>query len=446
MSVELDLQLQEYCRIMDEAQGVLTMDDILERSGELQVIGRRSPIMELSKRKWLATTAAAVALLLVAVILRFLPLRDDTPDPAFTTSPPANGLIAVSANPDDVGGGEFGDIYLVGEGTAAQRIIGSDGDGIAQACPAFSPDGQRLAYGEARASDLPVTTFRGEWPVTDRAVVVVELDSNGKASPPIMRVVAGPDPGPVPCPEWSPSGEHVAFRVGSELWVADAASGNTVVFAVTRQPGWEQNELEWSRDGSTIAVSEPGRIRMVRMDGGESSLIAVEGGNQSVDGASPVSLGWTADDERIVYINADPFDGLAVNVVGVDGSNDIQLTPDDVADLRYRFYDAVVSSDGTGVAYIQRTNRCTSDGCSGAVESLVIMDLVDLSMVEPPIPAEFGAFGLQWSPDGERLLLGSIQGVVSVAVTPGLPDVIYSRGELNLEWSPGELSWQPVFP
>lgn len=43
MSVDLDRQLREYCRDMDEKQGALAFDDILDRSGELPVIpGRRS--------------------------------------------------------------------------------------------------------------------------------------------------------------------------------------------------------------------------------------------------------------------------------------------------------------------------------------------------------------------------------------------------------------------
>ena len=64
----------------------------------------------------------------------------------------SNGWVAVSANPrDSVGSGEAGDIYLVtGKGVAARRIVGSDRDGVAQACPRFSPHGRRLAYGEGR--------------------------------------------------------------------------------------------------------------------------------------------------------------------------------------------------------------------------------------------------------------------------------------------------------
>ena len=70
----------------------------------------------------------------------------------------------------------------------------------------------------------------------------------------------------------------------------------------------------------------------------------------------------------------------------------------------------------------------------------------DSNRIELPIPPGFGVFGLQWSPDGKRLLFGSIDGVVSIAVTPGSPAVVYSSGDLNLEWSGSEVTWQPVFP
>lgn len=356
----------------------------------------------------------------------------------FPTAHAQNGGIAVSANPTNVGGGEVGDIYLVAESAAARRIIGFDGDGLAQACPMFSPDGRALAYGEARASG-PVTTFRGVWPVPDRAVVVVGLNDHGDASSPIMRVTLPTDPGQIPCPEWSPSGTQVAFRVGPELWVADAASGVTTVFPVTEAP-WGQQGFEWSRDGSLIAVAEPGQIRVVHVDGGASTLIPVKG-------ATPGSLGWTAGDDRIIYISTDaPGDGLAVNVVGVEGKNDTQLTPDS-ADLQVRFHYAEVSPDGTRVACVQGAVRCDNNGCAGVyIPPLRITRTDGSNVVELPIPAGFGVSGLQWSPDGKRLLFGSIDGVVSVTVAPGSPAVVYSRGELNLEWSGSEVTWQPVFP
>jgi hypothetical protein len=74
------------------------------------------------------------------------------------------------------------------------------------------------------------------------------------------------------------------------------------------------------------------------------------------------------------------------------------------------------------------------------------MDVDGTDVVDVPVPPAFGATGLQWSPDGERLLLGSIDGVVSILVAPGSPAIFHSRGELNLEWSGPEITWQPVFP
>ena len=49
-------------------------------------------------------------------------------------------------------------------------------------------------------------------------------------------------------------------------------------------------------------------------------------------------------------------------------------------------------------------------------------------------------------PGRQALALSSGDGVFSDALTPGSPVVVHSRGELNLEWSASEVSWQPEFP
>ena len=89
MSVDLDRQLQEYCRLMDEAQVSLSFDDILERSGELQVIPGRSNRHPSPRRRWIAAAAVALALLVLAIGIRLLPIVDVSPaDQPTTTSPP----------------------------------------------------------------------------------------------------------------------------------------------------------------------------------------------------------------------------------------------------------------------------------------------------------------------------------------------------------------------
>jgi hypothetical protein len=61
----------------------------------------------------------------------------------------SNSWVAFAAGYPD------GDIFLVRDGSAAQRISGADGEAVDQSCPTFSPDGTRLATGRRRA---PMTT------------------------------------------------------------------------------------------------------------------------------------------------------------------------------------------------------------------------------------------------------------------------------------------------
>jgi Tol biopolymer transport system component len=376
------------------------------------------------------------------------------PLPSEQVSPFKNGWIAVSANPWLFGGGQNGDIYLLSERANPRRIIGSDGDNIAQACPAFSPDGQKLAYFEARASG-PVTTFRGGWQVDGRAIVVVGINGHGDPTPPLMRFALPSGPGPMVCPKWSPSGRSLAFRAGAELWIADTASSTTRVVPITSVTTNEENELAWSRDGSKIAVAEPGQIRVVRVDGGASMVIPVAG-------AAPRSLGWTASDDRIVYDSVVPVDeiGIAVRVVDVDGTNDSQLSSHGPAapGITFQFDGAAISPDGTRVAYLQSSRQCTGSGCGPGpkLTPIVVADLYDSNRVEISVPADphvtggddFLVSGLSWSPDGQRLLLSSIAGVVSVGLESGSPAIVYTNGTpdvgLDLEWSWSEVTWQPA--
>ncbi|HXC77658.1 MAG TPA: hypothetical protein VNU19_11455 [Candidatus Acidoferrum sp.] len=343
--------------------------------------------------------------------------------PPVPPSVASQGWIAASANPWTFGGGENGDIYLLSPGASPRRVIGSDGDGIAQDCPAFSPDGQRLAYGEARASGA-VTSGRGVWPVSDRAVVVVAVSD---PSQPLMRLTLPTAPGEIACPQWSPDGRHAAYRVGADLWVADTTSGKTILFQVLATP-WGQNGFAWSRDGKRIAVAEPGQIRIVPIDGSTPTVIAVQGG---VPGSYSGSIGWTADD-GIIYTSTDPVsDSQVVNRIDADGSNDTQL-----ASGGYSTF-STVSPDGNRVAYVAASSQ-----------HVVTMDTRGGNVVEVPVPPNFLVSGLLWSPDGKRLLLSSIDGVVSVAVAPGSPPIAYADGQynsgLNLEWSWAEVTWQPV--
>lgn len=98
MIVDLDRQLREYCRHLDEKQGSLSFEDILERTGELPVIPGRdhrpSP-----RRKWMAAAAAALAILITGIGVRLLNTVDVTPQPAdqptTTSIPPTTTSVPV---------------------------------------------------------------------------------------------------------------------------------------------------------------------------------------------------------------------------------------------------------------------------------------------------------------------------------------------------------------
>jgi len=311
---------------------------------------------------------------------------------------------------------------------------------------------------DGTAADYHAGLRRGDWTAADRAVVVVGMDAHGNPSPPLVRV-ALPSAGHMVCPEWSPDGQSLAFRVATELWIANSASGETRVVPVTSVTGPEENELEWSRDGSMIAVAEPGHIRIVRVDGAPT-LIEVGGG-------APRSLGWTAGDTQILYVATVPVDevGSAVHVVDVDGTNDVNLSPvsTPTPGVQFSFAAAALSPDGTRVAYLQGSSRCTGGSCSPgpdvapiAVANVDGRNRVELSIprADPPLaqgfPADFSVSGLQWAPDGQRLLLSSVAGVVSVDLESGSNVIVYSTGEyrsgLNLEWSWSDVTWQPLAP
>ena len=110
------------------------------------------------------------------------------------------------------------------------------------------------------------------------------------------------------------------------------------------------------------------------------------------------------------------------------------------------FSRVVVDPDGERVAFVGRRVRCTGSGCTPDPSHVVLMNTDGSDRVELAAPPDFGTSWLLWSPDGERMLSGSIDGIVSVAVDGEEPPVVHEGGDLNLEWSPDELSWQPDFP
>jgi hypothetical protein len=352
--------------------------------------------------------------------------------PAPSSSPgslPDEVQIAVSANPR-TDGGEFGDIYLLAGSDAPRLIIGSAGDDLAQGCPRFSPDGRMLAYGESDVSG-PVNTYRGQWPVTRRSVVVVELDDQGNPLRTVLRVLLSEPSGVPLCPEWSPDGTRLAALTESALWVIDV-SGDTETFPVAPYAWWEK-ELEWSPDGSSIAVAELGQIAVIGVDGGVSTRLPVDEGGIN----NRASLGWTSDGGIIFVTDS------GLHSIDVDSGKDTVLRSDANGAT---FLAAVISPDRAQVAYVERQLRCSSDSCAQIATRLLVMDTDGSNEVEMHVPPDFLGSDVIWSPDGRHLLMGPLAGIVSFGEAPDPPLVVLAAEDLNLEWSSSEVSWRPAVP
>jgi Tol biopolymer transport system component len=343
------------------------------------------------------------ALLLVGVLAGLAALgafRDDD-------GPATNGWIAfVRSGPGARGpaGREEHDIYLIREGEAAHRVVGSDADSLTQVCPAFSPDGRRLAHGEADGT--AETGYR------DAALVISDLDAAGNASESLRIDVGGTFP--PPCAVWSADGRRVAFGVpdpdrsaaGSAVWVGTVADGHVEVLSDLLA-----TDLEWSPDGSQLAIAggqtdqvdgqslRDGSIRLYDADSGDMRTLV---------GPSQVgSLTWSPDGSRIAYQRGWSDGGgmdQEIWAVRVDGSGEHRLSRRQFGSI----YGAgpVWSPTGDRIVY----QRMKSAGTEAHDVVLVTPDgesEVVLPDFRPPgddPSVSWRPDSVTWSPDGKELL------------------------------------------
>ena len=171
MSLDLDLQLREFCDFMDGTQRPLTIDDILDRTGEVPAI----PEQALAVRGrtvnglWMAAAAAAIALVIVGLALRFLPvLQRDVPpatdNPTTTTyavAPGADGPLGWTQATPPSAMEQLEEVWAMTNGGFALwtgNEIWTSADGMEWKLSARTPD---LADPSSEARS--VSDFHGGW-------------------------------------------------------------------------------------------------------------------------------------------------------------------------------------------------------------------------------------------------------------------------------------------
>lgn len=216
----------------------------------------------------------------------------------------SNGWIAYSTAPHggpsstDITSGS--DIYLVRAGTQPILIAGRADGSVLNICPAFSPDGRRLAYG--------VVSNQG------RAIVVDGVDANGVTSDTVH--IAVPGSGSAVCPRWSSDGSHVAYLDGGVV-VVRGVDGSTLA-TVAGDPHIEDfsapsllNRAILSPTGDRMAWINPAALVVVSPDGADAAhAIQLS--------ATPYAISAWSPDGRQVLLMTDVGEAFSVRAVAVD--------------------------------------------------------------------------------------------------------------------------------
>jgi hypothetical protein len=368
--------------------------------------GSASP--EVRRARWMVRAAvgiAAAAAILVAIVVVSRDGRGPSTGRIIPSVPalPANGWVAFSAgeaNLDD-------DVYLVRKGSSPRRIAGSDTDNVDQVCPAFSPDGTRILYGQATGNQRD--GYR------DPGLAISDVGADGSTSRTTTIALQGltlP-----PCANWSPDGRWVAFgvetgdpspipdrRLVDQVWVVDTETG-----AIRRLTDLSVTDLEWAPSGTDLAIASNG-ISIYSVATDHLSRLGADGAQ---------SISWAPDGSRIAFEKLRP---------GSTEVDDLWLINTDGTDERILAGNFIVlhgvgpvwSPDGSRIAY-QRVCARRAEAAGVCREQhevvLVTVDQHDPQrpvgtqvVISPPEtsgpngPVWWYPWSVTWSPDGTALL------------------------------------------
>jgi Tol biopolymer transport system component len=277
--------------------------ELLEREGRtvdlepdsFERLIRRRDREARNRRMGAAVLAIIIAIASFAALVRSFgsaerPATEPRPKPQ-----PRNGeWVVISVSSLDPGArpmsrGKPANLFVAGPGGSARLLAGTEGDSTLQQCPAFSPDGSMLAYGQTGAGE--------------KTLVMSGFSSAGELEGPTSRIrVPWAKSFVGPCPVWSPDGQRLAtIAPGLGVLIVDL-DGTTHLVGLDAYGLVEGGTLalRWSPDGSQLALlvaSGPSHetVWLVPADGGAVHALA---------GFDPDTgdIAWTADGRSVLAV------------------------------------------------------------------------------------------------------------------------------------------------
>jgi len=172
--------------------------------------------------------------------------------------------------------------------------------------PAWAPDGSRLAFNEPDSQGIDL----------------MNADGSGRMS-------TSQGGGDIWGITWSPD----ASRIGFSMFLCD---GGDCQWAVSTFGADDTDlrhvadanvfDLEWSPDGSTIALEAQTRVKLVDSGGGAPVDVTPAGMTEVV------GVSWSPDGGRIAFGGQTPDDGYDIYSMDVDGTDVTRLTTDSAGD------------------------------------------------------------------------------------------------------------------
>ena len=180
------------------------------------------------------------------------------------------------------------DICLMNpDGSALQRLTDT---AVSERSPAFSPDGQRIAWSVNPTFDIWVMNVDGSEPQRIFQPSFVQLGDS---------------------PTWAPTGDRIAFTCGGGEICVVRSDGTGLASLVST--GNQVDSLDWSPDGSTIVFACGSRLCTVQSDG--TNLVELPG---QVGDREPA---WSPDGSLIASAGQVTLFKQGLLVMDADGTN-----------------------------------------------------------------------------------------------------------------------------